>query len=82
MSAEHLGGIFTLKKPHSTFKLQKSTDSETATFVLNAVDFNHRGPYFCEYEKKLPNQVITYPQGNVVELTINGRVHIVVNSLK
>ncbi|XP_075900741.1 scavenger receptor cysteine-rich domain-containing protein DMBT1-like isoform X2 [Nelusetta ayraudi] len=71
VSPEHLGGTFFLKKPHSSFKLQKATESETATFVFSAVDFTHRGSYFCEYEKKLPNQVITYPQGSVLELSVD-----------
>lgn len=82
MSTEHLGGIFFLKKLDSTFKVQKATESESATFVFSPVDFSHKGSYFCEYEKKLPNQVINYPQGSVLELTIEGMVHVFVHLLQ
>lgn len=82
ISAEHLGGTFFLKKLHSTFKQQKNTEVETATFVFSPVDFSHRGSYFCEYEKKLPNQVLTFPQGNVLELSIDGILHIFVHPLQ
>lgn len=81
MSSDHLGGTFSLKRLHSTFKQLKATETDSATFVFNPVDFSHGGSYFCEYEKKLPNQVINYPQGNVLELSINGILHDSVDSL-
>lgn len=69
---EHLGGTFVLKRAHSTFRMQKYSESEVATFILPKVDFSLRGGYFCEYQKKLSNQVVNYPQGNVAELTVEG----------
>lgn len=81
-TAEHLGGTFYLKKLDSRFKQQKATESETATFIFSPVDFSHRGSYFCEYEKKLPSQVINYPQGNVLELSIEGMLHVFVHPLQ
>ncbi|KAM3603145.1 uncharacterized protein V6R79_017242 [Siganus canaliculatus] len=68
--SEHLGGIFVLKKNQGTFKMEKFSENEAATFVFPAVDFEQKGSYFCEYQKKLPNQVIYYPQGNTADLSV------------
>lgn len=73
---EHLGGTFVLKRAHSTFKMQKYSENEVATFIFPKVDFSHRGSYFCEYQKKLSNQVVNYPQGHVAELTVEGMTRV------
>lgn len=52
--------------------MEKYSENEAATFTFQSVDFNHKGSYFCEYHKKLPNQVIYYPQGNTVDLSVTG----------
>lgn len=70
---EHLGGTFTLKKSEGSFKMERYTEHEAVTFTFPAVDFSLKGTYFCEYQKKLPNQVIYYPQGNTAELSIKGQ---------
>ncbi|TKS76440.1 Deleted in malignant brain tumors 1 protein [Collichthys lucidus] len=68
--SEQLGGTFVLKKTDDSFKLEKFSENEAVTFTFPAVDFGHKGSYFCEYQKKLPSQVIYYPQGNVAELSV------------
>ncbi|XP_062293821.1 deleted in malignant brain tumors 1 protein-like [Scomber scombrus] len=73
---EHLGGKFILRKNGESFKMERFTDNEAATFVLPSVDFDQRGSYFCEYQKKLPNQVIYYPQGNIAELSVTVKIEI------
>lgn len=73
---EHLGGTFVLKKAHSTFKMQKYSESEVATFILPKVEFSQRGSYFCEYQKKLSNQVVNYPQGNMADLNVEGTMRV------
>lgn len=82
MSTEHLGGTFFLKKDGSTFNLEKTTENQTATFVFPAVDFSQHGSYFCEYEKKIPNQVIKYPQGVVAKLSGMIRVLSICSNIK
>ncbi|XP_042247333.1 scavenger receptor cysteine-rich type 1 protein M130-like [Thunnus maccoyii] len=67
---EHLGGTFILKKNQGSFKMEKYSENEAATFVFPKVDFIQKGSYFCEYQKKLPNQIIYFPQGNIAELTV------------
>ncbi|XP_031177501.1 scavenger receptor cysteine-rich type 1 protein M130-like isoform X1 [Sander lucioperca] len=67
---EHLGGTFVLKKTQGSFKMEKFSENEAATFILPKADFSQRGSYFCEYQKKLPSQVIYYPQGNTAELSV------------
>ncbi|CAJ1078187.1 scavenger receptor cysteine-rich type 1 protein M130-like [Xyrichtys novacula] len=67
---EHLGGTFILKRLPGTFKMEKYSENEAATFVFPTVDFTEKGSYFCEYQKRLPNQVINYPQGNIAELSV------------
>ncbi|XP_068433617.1 scavenger receptor cysteine-rich type 1 protein M130-like [Clinocottus analis] len=68
---EQLGGTFVLKRSQDSFKMEKYTENEAATFTFPKVDFNKTGSYFCEYQKKLPNQVIFYPQGNTADLSIS-----------
>lgn len=70
---EHLGGTFTLKKSQGSFKIEKYSEHEAATFTFPAVDFSQKGSYFCEYQKKLPDQVIYYPQGNTADLSVIGQ---------
>ncbi|XP_061756631.1 deleted in malignant brain tumors 1 protein-like isoform X1 [Nerophis ophidion] len=67
---EHMGGTFLLKKTQGSFKIQKYSENEAATFMIPKVNFSHQGSYFCEYQKKLSNNVIYYPQGNPVELSV------------
>ncbi|XP_038582841.1 scavenger receptor cysteine-rich type 1 protein M130-like [Micropterus salmoides] len=68
--SEHLGGTFILKKTQGSFQMERFSDHEATTFTFPAVDFNQKGSYFCEYQKKLANQVIYYPQGNTAELSV------------
>ncbi|XP_035534569.1 deleted in malignant brain tumors 1 protein-like [Morone saxatilis] len=71
IQSEQLGGTFVLKKQdEGSFKMEKYSENEAATFTFPTVDFKHRGSYFCEYHKKLPNEVIYYPQGNIAELSV------------
>uniref|UniRef100_A0A671VSL3 SRCR domain-containing protein n=1 Tax=Sparus aurata TaxID=8175 RepID=A0A671VSL3_SPAAU len=71
--SEHLGGTFVLRKMEGNFRMEKYSQHKAATFVFPSVDFSQKGSYYCEYQKKLPNQVIYYPQGNVAELSITGQ---------
>lgn len=54
--------------------MEKISENEAVTFILPKADFSQRGSYFCEYQKKLPNKVIYYPQGNTAELSVTGIV--------
>lgn len=69
---EHLGGTFVLKKTQDSFKMEKFSEHEAATFVFPKAEFSLKGSYFCEYHKKLPDQVVYYPQGNTIDLKITG----------
>ncbi|XP_041831255.1 deleted in malignant brain tumors 1 protein-like [Melanotaenia boesemani] len=67
---EHMGGTFVLKNTQGSFTKEKFSEHEAATFVFPSADFSLKGTYFCEYHKKLPDQVIYYPQGNTADLAI------------
>ncbi|XP_061602330.1 deleted in malignant brain tumors 1 protein-like [Cololabis saira] len=67
---EHLGGTFVLKKTQGSFQMEKFSEHEAATFVFPKADFDLRGSYYCEYHKKLPDQVIYYPQGNTADVSV------------
>nr|XP_020494567.1 scavenger receptor cysteine-rich type 1 protein M130-like [Labrus bergylta] len=73
---EHLGGTFVLKRTPGTFKMEKYSENEAATFSFPKVDFEHKGSYFCEYQKRLPSEVINYPQGNIAELSVTVQLEI------
>lgn len=72
--SEHLGGTFVLKNIQGSIKMEKYSEQEAATFTFPAVDFSKKGSYFCEYQKKLTNQIIYFPQGNVAELSVTGKL--------
>ncbi|KAM8831648.1 scavenger receptor cysteine-rich domain-containing protein DMBT1 [Spinachia spinachia] len=67
---QHLGGTFVLKRTQDSFKRERFSEHEATTFSFPKVDFSQSGSYFCEYQKKLTNQVIYYPQGNTADLTV------------
>jgi len=53
--------------------MEKYSENEAATFTFPTVDFSQTGSFFCEYQKKLPNLIIFYPQGNIADLSITGQ---------
>lgn len=73
VAPEHLGGMFVLKNTQGTFVKEKFSDHEAATFIFPSADFSLKGSYFCEYHKKLPNQIIYYPQGNTADISVTGK---------
>lgn len=73
VATEHLGGTFVLKNTQGSFSKEKFSDHEAATFVFPQADFNLNGSYFCEYHKKLADQIIYYPQGNTADISVNGK---------
>ncbi|XP_056872005.1 scavenger receptor cysteine-rich type 1 protein M130-like [Takifugu flavidus] len=68
--SEHLGGTFILRRTQDSFKMEKYSENEAATFVFPVVDFSQKGSYFCEYQKKVSSQIIYYPLGNTADLTV------------
>ncbi|XP_008335611.1 deleted in malignant brain tumors 1 protein-like [Cynoglossus semilaevis] len=70
LPSEPSGGTFILKKTQGAFKMEKFSESETANFAFSSVDFSLNGSYFCEYQKKLPDQVLYYPQGIPADLSV------------
>lgn len=67
---EQLGGTFVLMNNQGSVRLEKSSGNEAATFILSKVDFQQKGSYFCEYRKTVQNQVISFPQSNIVDLSV------------
>ncbi|KAF0023481.1 hypothetical protein F2P81_024111 [Scophthalmus maximus] len=51
--------------------MEKFSENEAATFAFPDVSFDQKGSYFCEYQKKMPSNVINYPQGNPAELSVS-----------
>ncbi|XP_030260233.1 uncharacterized protein LOC115573556 isoform X2 [Sparus aurata] len=78
--SERLGGTFVLRKMGGNYRMEKYSQDEAATFVFPSVGFSQKGSYYCEYQKKLPNQVIYYPQGNVAELSVTVKMDISMTS--
>lgn len=71
---EQLGGTFVLTSSQGSVKMEKFSESEAATFVLPKADFSHKGSYFCEFKKKIQSQVISFPQSNIIELSVTVRL--------
>ncbi|XP_043962312.1 deleted in malignant brain tumors 1 protein-like [Gambusia affinis] len=76
VATEHLGGTFVLRNTQGSFSKEKFSDHEAATFVFPQADFNLNGSYFCEYHKKMADQIIYYPQGNTADLSVNVKLGI------
>ncbi|KAM8826053.1 scavenger receptor cysteine-rich type 1 protein M130-like isoform 1-T2 [Synchiropus picturatus] len=73
LSTEQLGGTFVLKKTQEPTKegLKKFSSNDFAVFTFSKVNFNHTGSYYCEFQKKLDQHVINYPQGSPVDLVVH-----------
>ncbi|XP_072298074.1 scavenger receptor cysteine-rich type 1 protein M130-like isoform X2 [Eucyclogobius newberryi] len=67
---EQLGGTFVLRNSQGSLQIEKFSENEAATFVFPKVEFTQKGSYFCEFKKTVQNQVISFPQSNVVELSV------------
>ncbi|KAK7906858.1 hypothetical protein WMY93_015470 [Mugilogobius chulae] len=67
---EQLGGTFVLSNSQGSVKMERFSESEAATFVFPKINFTQKGSYFCEFKKKVQNQLISFPQSNVVDLRV------------
>lgn len=63
-------GVFTLRKSNDNFTMEKFSESETATFSFLKADFNQNGYFYCEYKRNATRDVVYYPQGDALQLTI------------
>uniref|UniRef100_A0A3Q3B144 Ig-like domain-containing protein n=1 Tax=Kryptolebias marmoratus TaxID=37003 RepID=A0A3Q3B144_KRYMA len=71
-TAELLGGTFILKKTSGSFRETQVPSSNSATFSLLKVNFDHDGSYQCQYEKNISGQTFTSPLSNSITLLVSG----------
>ncbi|XP_055005198.1 deleted in malignant brain tumors 1 protein-like isoform X2 [Boleophthalmus pectinirostris] len=67
---EQLGGTFVLSNSQGSLKMERFSEGEAAVFVFPKVNFTQKGSYFCEFKKKVQSQVFSFPQSNVVDLSV------------
>ncbi|XP_063060617.1 uncharacterized protein LOC134453799 [Engraulis encrasicolus] len=70
ISAQHLGGTFTLQLRSGSFRDTKSTSTRSATFSIPQVDFIHEGAYYCQYQTRVSGRDFTSPLSNIVKITV------------
>ncbi|XP_037834443.1 putative DMBT1-like protein isoform X2 [Kryptolebias marmoratus] len=80
-TAELLGGAFILKKTSGSFREAQVSSSNSATFSLLKVNFDHDGSYQCQYEKNISGQTFTSPLSNSITLLVSASLQRPVFSL-
>ncbi|TKS92382.1 Immunoglobulin superfamily member 1 [Collichthys lucidus] len=70
ISIQVLGGTFILQRNSGSFRKTQTSSTNSATFSIPQVDFNHEGLYQCQYEKSSSSRNFMSPQSDSVRLSI------------
>ncbi|XP_014908659.1 uncharacterized protein LOC106960198 isoform X2 [Poecilia latipinna] len=69
IAAAPLSGTFILQKTSGSFRMNQSSDSNSASFNIPKVSVDHYGEFQCQYEKRMSNQTFSF-LSNSVNLTV------------
>ncbi|XP_014865251.1 PREDICTED: uncharacterized protein LOC106931575 isoform X2 [Poecilia mexicana] len=69
IAAAPLSGTFILQKTSGSFRMNQSSDSNSASFNIPKVSIDHYGEFQCQYEKRMSNQTFSF-LSNSVNLTV------------
>ncbi|XP_020505252.2 uncharacterized protein [Labrus bergylta] len=74
ITAELLGGTFTLQKIPGSFTVTQTPSSNSATFNIIQVDFENDGSYQCQYKKSISSQNFASVLSDPLRLSITVRL--------
>ena len=75
VSTQHLGGTFILQKTSGSFRKTQTSSTNSATFSILKVNFDHEGSYQCQYEKRVSSQDFSSALSDSVRLSVNGEAN-------
>ncbi|XP_047427793.1 uncharacterized protein LOC124997828 [Mugil cephalus] len=70
VSTQHLGGTFILQKTTGSFRMTKTSSTNSATFSISNVNFNNEGSYQCQYQTRVSDRDFNSPQSDSVTLSV------------
>ncbi|XP_047428291.1 deleted in malignant brain tumors 1 protein-like [Mugil cephalus] len=70
VTAELSGGTFILQKTSGSFRKTETPGSNSATFSISEVDFDHDGRYQCQYEKSISSRTFSSSPSDSVRLSV------------
>ncbi|XP_044187083.1 leukocyte immunoglobulin-like receptor subfamily B member 4, partial [Thunnus albacares] len=70
ISTQHLGGTFILKKTSGSFRMTKSSSTNSATFNILQVTFDNEGSYQCQYQTRVSRRDFTSVLSDSVRLSV------------
>lgn len=73
ISAELFGGTFVLEKTSGSFRESQTSHTNSATFNIFQVNFDHEGLYRCQYEKSISSQTVSSPLSDSMRLSVTGK---------
>lgn len=72
VSMQPQGGTFTLQQTSGSFRMEKFSYGDTAFFTIHKVEFVHEGSYQCQYGTTIRSELLNFPDGEPVELSVTG----------
>ncbi|XP_045068525.1 uncharacterized protein LOC123483103 [Coregonus clupeaformis] len=70
ITTQHLHGTFSLQKTSGSFRMDKTTSSNSVTFNIPKVDFSHEGSYRCQYQTRVSSRDFSSTQSYSVEFSV------------
>ncbi|XP_060946399.1 deleted in malignant brain tumors 1 protein-like isoform X1 [Limanda limanda] len=81
ISDEHKSETFILKKSPGSFRATEKSSSNSATFRIHTVDFDHEGSYQCQYERNISNEMFSSALSDPVRLSVTVPLSLLYSSI-
>uniref|UniRef100_A0A3B4TRC4 Ig-like domain-containing protein n=1 Tax=Seriola dumerili TaxID=41447 RepID=A0A3B4TRC4_SERDU len=73
IKTQHLGGTFTLQQTSGSLRKTKTSSTSSTTFSIRQVNFDHEGPYQCQYQIRGSSRDFSSPLSDSVRLSVTGK---------
>ncbi|XP_022603702.1 soluble scavenger receptor cysteine-rich domain-containing protein SSC5D-like isoform X2 [Seriola dumerili] len=70
IKTQHLGGTFTLQQTSGSLRKTKTSSTSSTTFSIRQVNFDHEGPYQCQYQIRGSSRDFSSPLSDSVRLSV------------
>ncbi|XP_023272064.1 uncharacterized protein LOC111662438 [Seriola lalandi dorsalis] len=70
IKTQHLGGTFTLQQTSGSFRKTETSTTDSTTFSIRQVNFDHEGLYQCQYQINISSPDFSSPLSDSVRLSV------------
>ncbi|XP_022603703.1 soluble scavenger receptor cysteine-rich domain-containing protein SSC5D-like isoform X3 [Seriola dumerili] len=70
IKTQHLGGTFTLQQTSGSLRKTETSTTDSTTFSIPQVNFDHEGPYQCQYQIRGSSRDFSSPLSDSVKLSV------------